>query len=240
MKTKQIIGIILLTLIIWDCSKEREYKNIIGEWGGWDEQDGEEGWEHELSFSLQDTCFLGILNKSIDRRYYENSNDYEGYTTTYEKGSVLFKDLKKLTDTTYYAKGLVIKPIFTKYRVKKPTLFNWGGDDGHGNIYVEEKSFDHFESSYMDYRIVTATVVGKEAYPINKVICLYITPYSDGLHWEFMRAISKQDEQKVRIYSDSIRVSDSLAEIKAELEREVERKKADNKRRTERARELLK
>lgn len=224
MKTVKIIIGLLIILIVISCSHQRKgLDSLVGKWGN--------GGDSIISFTKQDTTVLGILTQSI-RDY--NSNGY----IEYKIGSVLFKYVKKVTDSTFVAKGLYIKAIYNTYLVTKPTIFNWGGDDGHGNVNVEQKEFDHFENSYVDYRLE----VNNNYKPIENVKCLRLKciPFAEGPKWEFLGNLSSDDkaliQKEQQRIADSIAIADSLAKRQAELERQ--KRKYDAKK--ERAKELLK
>lgn len=175
-----------------------------------------------ITFTKADTVILGTFKIVV-------------YSSNYSSGQVLFRDIHFVSDTSFLCKGLYVKPVYNTYTIKKPTIFNWGGDDGHGNIYVEEKKFDHFDKQYVDYRAEIIRIHSPyKGYRID------LTPFSDGPTWTFYGGFSKEDwlaldkEQNRVMELEATRVADSIQQV------ERARIKAENERKTQRAKELLK
>jgi hypothetical protein len=225
MKTNLLVllGMTLIIIVISCKRKENGTDSLVGNWGY--------GRDSIVTFQKHDTTVLGILIHNIKDYSQEESVEYPG-------GSVLFKDIKKLSDSTFVAKGLHIKAIYNKYMVKKPTIVNWGGDDGHGNVFVEEKQFDHFEKTYVDYRLE----ITDHFQPIKNVFCkrLKCIPFIDGTKWDFLSGLSEQGKkafvtEEIRV-ADSIRIADSMEQARVENER----RKVKEAEKNTRAQELLK
>jgi hypothetical protein len=189
---KTVIGFILFIGLI-SCSsvKDKGINNLLGEWtSNWT------GNEYIVNFTKVDTMITGVLT-------------HIPFNSKYTTNQVLFKDIKFLNDTTIICKGLFMKEVYTTIVVKEPTIFNWGGDDGHGNKFVDKKIFDHTENIYVDYRM--------ELHNNNtELIC---RGFSEGLEWSFCRSLSKEE---ITRKMDSIkkeentqkRIMDSLQKIR--------------------------
>lgn len=153
--------------------------------------------------------------------------------TEYASGSVLFKDIKKTSDSTFIAKGLFVKPVYRTEKVFVRSMFYHIPDR-----YEDRQVFDHYESVYVDYRLE----INRNFRKMENVICskLNCIPFSEGPKWEFIGKMNPEqskllDQELMRI-ADSIRISDSInmaeAEQKRLHEREIEKSK--------KAQELLK
>lgn len=197
MKTIKLILGVLFILFLQSCNKKEDgFKKLVGEWSNW------------LTFQQQDTVVLGILTS-------DKTVNISSKEIVYTKGSVLFKDIKRLSDTSFLAKGLYIKPIFRTEEVIRVGI--------SGRYYDKEQIFDHYENNYVDYRLELK---------LNKTpveyYSLYTIPFSEGEQWTentskyYLFQLKNKNEKNekiindvIKIYNDSVTVGDSLAMAKA-------------------------
>ena len=200
MKTIKVFLGLAIMLLFFSCSnKWKGFDKLIGEWGY--------SGDSTVQFTKQDTVVLGILIRPI----FNYSGDR---STEYEVGSVLFKDIRKLTELTFLAKGLYISSV---YRTEQVLTYGWTGNHW-GNYYVDKQVFDHIEKTYVDYRLE----IIENYKPLSGVSCclLKCTPFADGPKWEFIGNLSSDGKrviyQEQKRIADSIRIADSLAMDQAE------------------------
>lgn len=223
MKTLKSLSISVFILLIFGCnSREKGIDNLVGGWGY--------SGDSLLLITKQDTTILGVLQRSTKTDGADYSN-----------GRVLFKDFTKLSDTTYTAKGLFMKPIYRTEKVFVQSYYYHIPDR-----YEERQVFDHMESMYVDYRLQISRNVFFEHWEYNlsslNIVCSKLTcvPFSEGPTWEFYGKLTPGqveliDKEVIRI-SDSIRMADSLEKVQSEQKRinAIEEEKA------KKAKELLK
>ena len=228
MKIQNVLLVVFVTLSLFGCTgkekeKENALKKISGNWSM--------GTNIAIKFAIQDTVGLGILSSSLHD--YVSSKQIE-----YSTGSVLFKSVQMFSDSSFVAKGLLIKPIFKTEDVQK---YGWTGYKW-GYYYEQEQIFDHFENSYVDYRLelrlnTMTTLDGVANIKCDLLSCI---PFSEGRKWEFVRWISVEDSLKYNkgILDQANRIVDSIKQ--AERNAELKQIKEANDRKAKRAQELLK
>ncbi|MGA3012442.1 MAG: hypothetical protein ABSD71_00260 [Bacteroidales bacterium] len=217
-----LLGIILIVLIFISCtSKEKGINVLVGEWNY-------SGIQTELTITKQDTTVIGILNQTLH-------DNMQSPSIEYPVGSVLFKDIKKLSDTTFIAKGLYIKPVYRTEEVFVRSYFTFQKDH-----YETTKVFDHNENIYVDYRLMLRVKLENIKSKFIRYDELNCIPFVEGPRWTFFGKLSPEDkiflEQEIKIVNDSIRIADSTAVKKAEQIRQ----KAIDSQKSKRAQELLK
>lgn len=221
MKTLKSLSISVFILLIFGCnSREKGIDNLVGGWG--------DSGDSLLLITKQDTTILGVLQRSIKKDGADYSN-----------GSVLFKDFAKLSDTTYTAKGLFIKPIYRTEKVFVQSYYYHIPDR-----YEERQVLDHMESMYVDYRLQISNNVLYEFWNkrFGNIVCskLTCTPFSDGHKWEFYGKLTPEqveliDKEMIQI-TDSIRITDSLEYVQSKQQR----LQASEEEKKKKAQELLK
>ncbi|MFZ4708073.1 MAG: hypothetical protein ACOYMF_18870 [Bacteroidales bacterium] len=228
---RNILLSVLITLLLSSCNskespKENALKKIAGNWSV--------GTNNAIKFALQDTVGLCILTSSL--------HDYVGSKQIeYPIGSVLFKSIQMFTDSSFVAQGLLIKPIFKTEDVQK---YGWTGYKW-GYYYEQEQIFDHFENTYVDYRIELRLNMVNTLDGISNIKCDLLTciPFSEGKKWEFIRWTSAEDSIRYNKgqLDQANRLVDSMDSIdQAERNSEHKRMKEEDDRKTKRAQELLK
>ncbi len=225
-KQKLLFGLIFI-LCLHSCnSSEREKENALSKIAG----NWSYGSSTVIKFARQDTVGLGILSSSL--------HDYVSSTSIeYPTGSVLFKSIKMFSDSSFVAKGLFIKPIFRTEDVQK---YGWTGYKW-GYYYEEEQIFDHFENTYVDYRLelrlnIITTLDGVANINCDLLTCI---PFIEGKKWEFVRWISKED--LLRYGNKQIDEANRLVDSCEHADRNAEQKQIeeDSIKRAKRAQELL-
>jgi hypothetical protein len=224
MKTKTSLLTLIIFFMILGCNnKKMGINGLVGEWGS--------GLQPELTITKQDTVSMGILNQTLH-------DDNQSQSTEYPVGSVLLKDIKKLSDTTFTAKGLYIKAVYRTEEVFVRSYFTFQKDH-----YETTKVFDHNENIYVDYRLMLRvnklvnTGIKGRFIRYDELNCI---PFVEGPKWTFVGKISPEDksfiEQERKRIADSIRITDSTAMMKAEQARQRD----INEKKSKRAQELLK
>jgi len=225
---QNILLAVFITLSIFGCSgKEKEKENalrkIAGNWSM--------GANNVIKFAIQDSVGLGILSCSLHD--YVTSKQVE-----YSIGSVLFNSIQMFSDSSFVAKGLLIKPIFKTEDVQK---YGWTGYKW-GYYYEQEQIFDHFENTYVDYRIELRLNKVNTLDGVANIKCDLLTciPFSEGKKWEFVRWTSAEDSIRYNKgqLDRATRLVDSINQ--AERNAELKRMKEENDRKAKRAQELLK
>lgn len=219
MKTKTILLTLFILLIILGCNnKKMGINGLVGEWGS--------GVQTELTITKQDTTVMGVLNQPL--------TDYtQNQATEYPIGCVLLKNIKKISDSTFTAKGLYIKPIYRMEEVFVRSYFTFQKDH-----YETIKVFDHNENIYVDYRLELI----ENTKPIPDVTCsiLKCFPFIEGPKWVFIGGLSTENKKRFleKRVNDSTQVADSMVQVIAKQQRIAD--SISNAIKTKRANELLK
>ena len=209
-----MIGAFILLISVSCGTREKGLDRLAGGWG--------DSGDTVVMFTRNDTSMLGVLQQAAYRSGFE-----------YAAGSVLFRDVRKTSDSTFTAKGLFFKHVYRTEQVFVRSFFTFQKDH-----YETRQVLDHHECKYVDYRL---EIYGNERMPGN-VVCsrLVCIPFSEGPRWDFIGKVSPEqrnliEKEKKRI-DDSLRIADSISQAAAK----EKRRKAVEAQKAKRAGELLK
>jgi len=167
---KKLLLLVFTVLFITSCSKKDKIDPLVGKWIGGIGLTK----DYTISVLKTDSSYLvNFIKVSKDSRY--------------KVDQVLFKNIKKQSDSLYLGKGLYIKDIYR-------TETTWDNYYGAQQVQV----FDHFEYLDVEYKM---TIIGDT---------LKCTPFGEGLTWKWIRLT----ENTVIIDDDKLIQPKQLGKIK--------------------------
>ena len=158
---RKLFLLIIVLLVLSSCGSKKEKADpLIGYWEGYG------GIVDEINFIKTDSSYLANFTRVGDK-------------SRYKVGQVLFKSIKKQSDSLFLGKGLFMKDIY-----RTETTWN-----SYWNQYEQNQVFDHYEYLDVDYKLIIAG---------DSLKCI---PFSEGFTWTWIRKGS--DTLKVKAIDES-------------------------------------